>query len=42
MARPVIEGSGSGEGGGFAAVDDTGEHKVFLEAFVLTGPSFDL
>ena len=25
LARLVIEGGGSGEGGGFAAVDDTGE-----------------
>jgi hypothetical protein len=26
LARLVVEGGGSGVGGGFAAVDDTGEH----------------
>ena len=30
LAKLAIEGGGSGEGGGFAAVDDTGEYQLVL------------
>ena len=32
LARLAIEGGGAGEGGGFAAVDDTGEYPAYKDA----------